>query len=94
MKRWLRKVEPLGARMELREHADGWSCYLVPVDAPPEPVLRPRTGFATQPFRDAAIRAALASYASGGLYHRPTEPIFCTFAEHYAHATGGRRHPW
>jgi hypothetical protein len=82
MKRWHHKAALLGARLELREYSDGkWSCHLVPIDTPPEPILRPRTALEHAAFRDDAIRAALASYAAGGMYHRFGEPIFRTYAE-------------
>ena len=85
MKRWLKKVEALGARMSLHELSDGgWSCLLMPADVPEEPILFPYAVRREARFQGDAIRAALAGYA----------PPFRTYAEGYAAATGGRRHPW
>ena len=85
MKRWKRKVETAGARMELCEMSDGeWVCLLVPADTPDEPILRPYSVRSSNRFRDDAIRAALAAY----------DPEHRTYAEQYAAATGGLRHPW
>jgi len=86
MKRWERKVAALGARMWLHELSDGtgWVCVLLPADTPREPIYRAYMSRAMATFRDDAIRAAIANY----------DPPFRTYAEHYAHLTNGRKHPW